>query len=112
MAKIQEHAVRIASEPERLGETIPEPKVRELRDLVAAFNQMSVELRKTYDELEQRVLERTKDLSDANQQLEKEIEVRKKAQDALRKRFLDAKFVQCVGRGSSRGNSRQMFERH
>ena len=84
MAKIQEQAMQIASEPESLGETIPAPKVRELRDLVTSFNQMSLELRKTYDELEQRVLERTKDLSDANQQLEREIEDRKRAKEALR----------------------------
>jgi PAS domain S-box-containing protein len=84
MAKIQEQAVRIASEHERLGETIPEPKVRELRDLVTSFNQMSVELRKIYDELEQRVLERTTNLGAANQRLEKEIADRKKAEEALR----------------------------
>jgi len=63
MANIQEQALHIASEQEHLGETIPEPKLRELRDLVVAFNQMSVALRKTYDELEQRVLERTKELA-------------------------------------------------
>ena len=83
IARIQEHAVRISSEHGRLGETIPEPKVRELRDLVAAFNKMSVDLGKSYEELEQRVLERTKDLTDANQKLEKEIEDRKRAEKAL-----------------------------
>jgi two-component system, cell cycle sensor histidine kinase and response regulator CckA len=84
MAKIQEQALQLASQPKHLGETIPKPKVKELDDLVASFNKMSVALRKTYDELEQRVLERTKELNDANQELEEEIEDRKKAEEALR----------------------------
>ncbi|MEW6141109.1 MAG: DUF3365 domain-containing protein [Thermodesulfobacteriota bacterium] len=70
LAEIQEHAVLIASEHERLGETIPEPKVREVRDLVAAFNRMSIELRKTNDEQEQRIIERTKELAIERERLE------------------------------------------
>jgi signal transduction histidine kinase len=100
MAKIQEQALQIASEPKHLGETIPEPKLRELDDLVVAFNQMSVALRKTYDELEQRVLERTKDLTDANQTLEKEIEDRLKAEEdreAIRTQLLQAQKMEAIG---------------
>ncbi|MFA4917616.1 MAG: PAS domain S-box protein [Thermodesulfovibrionales bacterium] len=41
-------------------------------------------LRKTYDELELRVKERTKDLAEANEQLLREIEERKKAAESLR----------------------------
>ncbi len=63
IAEIREHAVRIASGREPLGETIPRPKIRELRDLVAAFNEMSTALKETYDEQEQRILERTQELA-------------------------------------------------
>lgn len=62
IGKIREQAVRIAAHPGRLGETIPAPRIRELRDLVGAFNQMSVALRQSYDQLEQRVLVRTQEL--------------------------------------------------
>jgi len=84
IGRIQEQAVKIASERESLGEIIPEPKIKELRDLVAAFNKMSVELRKSHDEIEQRVLERTQELAAANQQLEKEVEYRRITEAALR----------------------------
>lgn len=63
MMEIQSHAAQMASEQDRLGETIPEPRVRELRDLGVAFNRMSVALRKTHDEQEQRILERTTELA-------------------------------------------------
>lgn len=63
LAEIQEQAVRIASRREYLGETIPDPKIRELRDLVTAFNRMSLVLKKTYDEQEQLIVERTRDLA-------------------------------------------------
>jgi len=86
LAEIQDYAVRIASEHERLGETIPEPKIRELRDVVAAFNKMSVELRKTYDHQEERILERTEELSRANERLTQEITERKKAEEGARQK--------------------------
>jgi len=41
-------------------------------------------LRRSHDELERRVLERTAELSEINQELSAEIEVRKRAEDALR----------------------------
>ncbi len=63
ISAVREHAVQIAADRSRLGETIPEPKVRELRELVGAFNRMSIALRKSYDELEQRVSQRTEDLA-------------------------------------------------
>lgn len=84
IARLREQAVQIAAHHERLGESIPEPKVKELRDLVSAFNRMSAELRTTYDELEQRVKERTEALSKTNQQLTEEINERTKAEEALR----------------------------
>ena len=70
ISRIREHAVRIATKPEFLGETIPEPKAKELSDLVEAFNQMSVALKKSYDELEQRVAERTHELAMQRERLE------------------------------------------
>ncbi|MFH1115754.1 MAG: PAS domain S-box protein [Pseudomonadota bacterium] len=63
VSRIREHAVRIATEPKRLGLTIPEPKVKELHDLVGAFNKMSLALKRSYDDLEQRVLDRTRELA-------------------------------------------------
>jgi PAS domain S-box-containing protein len=84
IARIQAKAVKIASERESLGEVIPEPTLKELRDLVASFNKMSVELRKTYDEQEQRILERTEELTYANEQLRREVESRRNAEAALR----------------------------
>ncbi|MDQ7784211.1 MAG: PAS domain S-box protein [Desulfomonilaceae bacterium] len=69
IAAIRDRAVQIASDPNRLGESIAEPKARELHDLVGAFNQMSVALRKSYDELEQRVVERTKELATERERL-------------------------------------------
>ena len=69
IAMIREHAVRIASERVPLGETIPEPKIRELRDLVTAFNEMSMALKKTYDEQEQTIAQRTQDLAEERERL-------------------------------------------
>ncbi|MEW6053527.1 MAG: sigma 54-interacting transcriptional regulator [Nitrospirota bacterium] len=48
-------------------------------------------LRKTYDELELRVKERTKDLDEANQQLLREIKERKKAEESLREALKEVK---------------------
>ncbi|AFM25685.1 PAS domain S-box protein [Desulfomonile tiedjei] len=84
LSEIQEQAVRIASEHEHLGDTIPEPKIRELRDLVAAFNQMSKELQKTYQQQEQTIQERMAELTRTNLRLTQEIIERKTAQEALR----------------------------
>ncbi len=63
ISSVRAQAEQIATDQQRLGETIPLPKVRELQGLVEAFNQMSVALRNSYDDLEQRVLERTNDLA-------------------------------------------------
>jgi PAS domain S-box-containing protein len=84
ISRIREHAVRIATKPEFLGETIQEPKARELLDLVAAFNKMSVQLKSTYDQQEQRIADRTIELSALNEQLTQEIKERIKVEQALR----------------------------
>jgi PAS domain S-box-containing protein len=84
IGEIRDHAERILSNRGRLGETAPEPKVRELADLASAFNRMSVDLRRSYDEQEQRIAERTAELKEANEQLRLEVAERKNAEDALR----------------------------
>jgi two-component system, cell cycle sensor histidine kinase and response regulator CckA len=101
LARIQDQATRIASEPERLGETIPEPQVRELRDLVAAFNRMSVELRKISDQQEQRIVERTRDLSQTNELLTQEINDRKQAEAALGETAARLRFAQDAAKAGS-----------
>lgn len=66
---IKDCAKRIAIDRGRLGETIPEPRLQELRDLAVAFNKMSAALRRSYDKLEERVAERTKDLATERERL-------------------------------------------
>ncbi|MFW6115665.1 MAG: c-type heme family protein [Chloroflexota bacterium] len=77
-------ALRIAVGDRRLGGQIPLPRGRELRELTLAFNQMSRSLRSSYDQLEQRVVERTADLAQSNEELEREIAQRKQVEQALR----------------------------
>lgn len=81
----------------KLDERLEVNTTDELNDLVEAFNTMSghlsdsnarrdvaeAELKKTLDELEERVQERTKDLKEANSQLLTEIAERKRAEKAL-----------------------------
>lgn len=51
---------------------------------IAAFRQSLVDLRRSRDELEERVAERTRELRDANEGLRSEIELRKEAERHLR----------------------------
>ena len=51
---------------------------------ISALKRAEEELQKSYDELERRVEERTSELSEINQEISAEIEVRKRAEDALR----------------------------
>lgn len=81
----------------KLDERLSAHTSDELNDLIEAFNTMSehlslsnarrddaeAELKKTLDELEERVQERTKDLKEANTQLLQEIAERKRAEKAL-----------------------------
>jgi PAS domain S-box-containing protein len=55
-----------------------------LRD-ITKYKQLEEELRKSRDELDRRVRERTAELTRANRELEKEIMERKRTEDALRK---------------------------
>ncbi|MCJ7683301.1 MAG: DUF3365 domain-containing protein, partial [Desulfobacteraceae bacterium] len=80
LAKIQEKAYKISMDSDHLGEEIPLPYGRELSQLTAAFNAMSVGLRNNSVYLEKRATE----LSNTNEQLSREITDRKQAEDALR----------------------------
>jgi hypothetical protein len=79
--QISDKAILLANSREHLGETIPEPSCRDLRDLAQAFNTMSISLRKNMDELEIRVAERTAELEIKNVQLAKEIGERKRTEE-------------------------------
>jgi len=67
---IRDKALAIAGHEERIGEKIPEPAGRELRELTDAFNEMSQKLRISRDHLEVRVEERTRELNSSNEQKE------------------------------------------
>jgi HAMP domain-containing protein len=70
---IREKAHQISSDPRHLGERITLPRAKEMAQLAAAFNKMSVELQDERNRLEQKVALRTRDLQAANEQLEHEI---------------------------------------
>ncbi len=59
---IQEKTVQIATNDEYLGEEISQPFGRELNELAAAFNDMSIKLRRDRDDLEKLVDKRTETL--------------------------------------------------
>ena len=84
MAALRQKALEIAESDARLGETMPVPPGPELRDLTAAFNTMSRNLRQSHDTLEDRVRQRTMDLNHLNERLEQDILLRKRAEEALR----------------------------
>ena len=83
--KLTEMASLIAKEEKHLGMTIPEPERPELRELARAINLLSTNLKKSRDELETRVADRTAELSIANERLEEEIAIRRETETALAK---------------------------
>jgi len=83
-AQVSEKATLNASNPSGLGETIEPPKARELSILVEAFNDMSLRLKQSYDDLELKVRKRTADLQRANETLQKEVQLWKEAEEELR----------------------------
>jgi signal transduction histidine kinase len=85
LSAIHQKALLISNSDEHLGEEIPLPAGRELNELTAAFNKMSIGLRYQIDHLEERVQEQTSELTKANNQLKNEIEERQLAEEALRK---------------------------
>ena len=80
---IREKASQIASQDAHLGEAIPMPPGRELRQLIDAFNLMSVNLRLNRDQLESRVEARTADMQRANELLKQEIAEREQVESHL-----------------------------
>lgn len=74
LARIHEKAVQIARHEKHLGEKIPLPAGKELNELTDAFNTMSVRLRKSIDQLEERIKEREaliRELESKNAELER-----------------------------------------
>jgi hypothetical protein len=83
LSRIRQMAQQISTGGHHLGEQIPLPSGRELSDLTAAFNTMSVALRQNQDRLEERVEERTVELHYAVEQLRHEIAEREQTERAL-----------------------------
>lgn len=92
LAAVRDKAVMIAKNPELVGEQIDSPRVKELRELVDAFNHMSLTLQKSYENLEEKVQARTKELLASQEELTHEIAERKKAEKTLQT-LLDAAHV-------------------
>ena len=63
--EIRDKAEQIATDERYLGEVIDISSGKELQDMIAAFNTMSVNLRHGRDHLEERVQERTRELQKA-----------------------------------------------
>jgi len=82
--------VQISSTIYRNREGQPTGNIVILRD-ISAQKQAEQELKKTHDHLEDRVQERTAELAKINAQLQQEVEERKRAERALRKREVELK---------------------
>jgi len=78
LSKIKERAQQIASNEELLGEEIVLPSGKELQELTRAFNEMSLALRHNLDNLEDRVNQRTAELTTLNEKLLDEISERQR----------------------------------
>ena len=82
--QISNKAILIANSSEHLGETILEPQSSELKNLAQAFNMMSISLKKSMNEIEARVAERTAELRTKNVLLAEEIGERKRAEEQIK----------------------------
>lgn len=80
---IRSKADEISTDVTKVGERIPLSFGRELNQLAKAFNEMSLSLRRNSEELDERVRERTRELSGLNEKLYNEISTRKKAESDL-----------------------------
>jgi PAS domain S-box-containing protein len=84
LTAVRDQAVLITESPERLGEDISPPKNKEMRDLVNAFNKMSVRLKESYQNLEEKIRARTAELESSRQELLVEADELNRAQVSLR----------------------------
>ncbi len=80
LSVVRHTALGIAASEAALGETIEARGGRELRDLAAAFNTLSLRLREHVDGLEERVRDRTAELESANANLRQEVAERQRAE--------------------------------
>jgi signal transduction histidine kinase/ActR/RegA family two-component response regulator len=83
LADLEVKARQIADSADHLGESIPEPRGKELKKLAVAFNSMSAALKESRDHQEQRILDRTEELTEANTRLEMEVAERKRTETEL-----------------------------
>ena len=81
--RIRDKALLIAAGGDHLGEQISLPFGKELRALTIAFNTMSRNLRRNRDQLERRVYERTIELQESNQRLQKALASLQATQEQL-----------------------------
>jgi signal transduction histidine kinase len=70
IVELAETAQRVTRDKDYSIRMAPTPEKDEIAVLVASFNEMLQELQKSHDQMEQRVLERTRDLVAANRELE------------------------------------------
>lgn len=74
LGMIRDKAVQISASDEHLGDQIPFPMGTELEDLCEAFNRMSTTLRGDRDNLEQKVQDRTAEITRTNEELKHALE--------------------------------------
>ncbi len=80
LRRLRDAVLRLAGHAELLGEQLPEPSGRELADLTHAFNTLSAGLKDSHERLEERVRERTAELTAANERLAAETEERRRTE--------------------------------
>jgi two-component sensor histidine kinase len=80
---IREKAFQITQDEGQLGEEIPLSKSTDLNELIISFNAMSINLGRSRDQLLDRVKERTQELSDTNENLKREMHIRKQTENKI-----------------------------
>ncbi len=81
--RLRDKTIQISENDEFLGDEIPLPVNRELGELASSFNTMSQKLRLHMDSLEERVTERTMQLTIANEKLQNALDDIKKLEGIL-----------------------------